>query len=170
MTSAVAGYPVAPAERVETLTTRGRFPVGLTDDPRIDPARILDRHHHAIRALVDDDPRAVAVIGHPVRLELDDDVRDGLDRKQPVAVCGIEPIRDVGQPNRHAALEPGKQVDHPQRGEGIATLGDGRRLDVRIRQAAGCRPEWPKAGCRGANIGHDESDLRVIWSGLGREA
>ena len=106
----------------------------------------------AERAVLDHDPRAVAVVGHPVRLELERDVGDDRDREQPVEVGRVEPVDDVGQTDRRPALEAGEQVDDPDRGERVAGLGDGRRRDGRVGQAVGRRAQRAqadrRAGCR----------------------
>ena len=92
----------------------------LADDPRIDPARVLDRERRPVRPIVDDDPGAVPVVGHPVGLELERDVGDDRGAEQPVEVRRVEPIGDVRQPDRPATLEPGEQVDHPHGRERVA--------------------------------------------------
>ena len=65
------------------------------------------------RSVVDLDPRAVAVVGHPVGLELERHIGHDRHREQPVEIRRVQPVGDVGQADRPAALEPGDQVDDP---------------------------------------------------------
>src|SRR6478752_10670713 len=64
---------VAAAELGKPLGTRGGEPLGLADDPGIDPRRVLDGDGRPAGAVDELDPGRVAVVGHPVRLELEDD-------------------------------------------------------------------------------------------------
>ena len=84
----------------------------------------------AERTVLEDDPRAVAVVGHPVGLQLEGDGGHDRDGEQPVEVGRIQAIDDVGEPDRRAALEPSQQVDDPHGRERIARFGDGRRHDA----------------------------------------
>ena len=99
------------------------------------------------------DPGRVAVVGHPVRLELEDDVGDDRDREQPVEMGRVEPVGDVGEADRSAALDPGQQVDHPQCRERVAGLADRRRVDPGVWKSRGGRPERAEADRRGGRIG-----------------
>ena len=74
-------------------------------------------------------------------------------REQPVEMGRVEPVGDVGEADRSAALDPGQQVDHPQRRERVAGLADRRRGDPRVGQSRGGRPERAEADRRGRRIG-----------------
>ena len=99
-------------------------------------------------------PRAVAVVGHPVRLELEHDVRDDRGREEPVEVRRVQAVGDVGQPDRSSTLDAGEEVDHPDGRERIAGLGDGRRRERRVGQALRRRAERSQADGRRGSIGH----------------
>ena len=158
-----AGRSVASAELGEPLGTVGRGALGLADDPGVDPARVLDGHGRPGRAVLEDDARAVAVVGHPVRLELDDDVGDDRDGEQPVEVGRVEPVGDVGEPLRAAALEPGERGRSTRSGrERVAALGDGRRRDGRVRQAGRGGPERAEPDRREGRARSRADDLRVV--------
>ena len=119
--------PAVASESVSRRTSRSRrlnsasrsVHVGalrarLADDPGVHPAgSSMVRVGPTARPR--DDAGAVAVVGHPVRPELEDDVGHDRDGEQPVEVGRVEPIGDVGEPERPAALEPGKQVDDAER-------------------------------------------------------
>ncbi len=140
----------------------------LANDPRVDPARVLDRDRRPVRSVLDDDPGAVAVVGHPVGLELERDVGDDRRAEQPVEVRGVEPIGDVGDPDRPPALEPGQQVDHPDGRERVAGLGDRRRVDDRIRQSGRRRAQRAQADGEDGGLGHGVGHLRLNSLGIGR--
>jgi hypothetical protein len=76
--------------------------------------------------ILEHDAGAVAVVGHPVRLELDGHRHDGLGREQPIEVRGVEPVGDVGDADRPATLDPREETDHPDGRERIAGLSEGR--------------------------------------------
>src|SRR6478735_4314048 len=99
---------VAAAELGKPLVTRGCETLCLADDPGIDPRRVLDGHGRPAGTVLELDPGGVAVVGHPVRLELEDDVGDDRDGEQPVEMGRVEPVGDVGEANRSAPLHPGQ--------------------------------------------------------------
>ena len=109
-----------------------------------------------------DDAGAVAIVGHPVRLELERDVGDDRDREQPVEIGRVEPVDDVGESDRRAALEPGQQVDDADGRERVARLRDRRRRDVRIGHPVGSRTGRPEADGRGGSVAHGVGHLRLI--------
>jgi hypothetical protein len=146
----------------------GSLALGLAHDPRVHPARVLDRHGRTIRAIVDDDPRRVAVIAHPVRLELEGDVRDDRGREDPVEVICVEPVDDVGDPDRPATLDAGKKRDDSQPAERVADLRERGRLNVRFGQAGRGRSQRREAGRRSSDVG--QGDLRLDRSDLEAEA
>lgn len=82
-------------------------------------------------------------------------------------IC-IEPVDDVGDPDRPAALDPGEERDDSQPAERVADLGDRGRLDVRFGQARWGRTQRREAGRRGSDVGH--GDLRLDHSDLDTEA
>ena len=65
--------------------------------------------------VLDDDPRAVPVVGHPVRLERQRDVGDDGRAEPPIEVGRVQPVDDVGDADRPAALETSEQIDDPER-------------------------------------------------------
>ena len=145
---------VAAAEFGQPLGTRGRLAQRLADDPRVDPTRVLDRDRRPERAVVDRDPGAVPIVGHPVRLELERDVGDDRDREQPVEIGRVEPVDDIGQSDGRAPLEAGQQVDDPDGRERVAGLRDDRRREDRIGQPGGCRTQRTEADGRARDVRH----------------
>ena len=91
----------------------------------------------------DDDPRAVAVVGHPVRLELERHVGDDRGREEPVEVRGVQPVGDVGHADRAAALETRHEIDDAQARERIPCLADGRRRHAGSGMPAGAGRSGP---------------------------
>ena len=77
-----------------------------------------------------DDAGRVPVVGHPVRLELEQHVDDDRAAEQPVEVGRVELVDEVVEADRAAALEPGDEVDDAERRERVAGLGDDRRAEV----------------------------------------
>ena len=119
------------------------------------------------RAVLDDDARAVAVVGHPVRLQLQRDVGDDRDRERAsrgsVALSrSAMSARRIGRP----ALDTGEQVDHPEGRERIARLPDrGWRRSpgraARRARDATARGRWSREVRRSRS-----GDLRVGYWGL----
>src|SRR5438552_2458855 len=70
--SVVARALLLSGEFDEALATRRRLALGLAHDPRVDPARVLDGDRGTVRAVLDLDAGGVPVVGHPVRLKLQD--------------------------------------------------------------------------------------------------
>ena len=120
----------------------------------------------AERSVLDDDAGAVPVVGHPVGLELEHDIRHDRGAEQPVEVGRVQPLDDVGHANRTSPLEAREQIDDADRGERIASLGDGRWGDRRIRQAVGSRTQrWETDGGDGG-VDHGVGHLRLVQWGL----
>ena len=138
---ALARGPVAPAELEQRLATFRGDSLRLTHDPRVHPAGILDRHGCSAVHLVDDDSGRVAVVGHPVGLQLEQRIRDDALAEQPIQVRGIEPVHDRGQRDRAAPPQPRDEVDHAQDRERIAGFSDDRGGEVGHRQPRG---RWSK--------------------------
>ena len=101
----------------------------------IHAAGVLDGDRGAGRPVVEDDPRRVAIVGHPIGLERDQRVHDDRPREQPVGPGRVEPVDDVIEPDRAASLEAGHEVDDAHGRERIAGLGDRRGLDPRVGKA-----------------------------------
>src|SRR3954451_2139758 len=151
---------ITPRERVQPLATRGRLALRLADDPRVDPARVLDRHRWSVDAVVEDDPRRVPVVGHPVGLQRDQDVADDRTVEQPVDVGGVEPVDDVVEPDRAPALETRDEADDSERRKRVARFGDGRRAQVCRRQGPRGRPKRGQTGGRDRGRGHRRNRTR----------
>jgi hypothetical protein len=144
-------WPIQSAECSQARAACGGFALSLADDPRIDPAAVLYLDRWAVRPLLDDDPGAVAVVRHPVRLQCDRHIGDHGRRKDPVEMGRVQPIGKVGDPDRPSTLDPGQEMDHPESRERVARLGDHRGCDVRIRQPGRRGPERPETGRRIGN-------------------
>ena len=99
--------PVAAGELREPLAAGGHLAERLADDPGIHPRRLLEGQRRAVRAVLEHDPRGVAVVGHPVRLERDEHVGDDRPIEQPVEVAGVERGHEVVEADRPAALDAG---------------------------------------------------------------
>jgi hypothetical protein len=153
--SVIEAAAVASAEGLEQHAAGGGLALDLADDPRIDPARILDRDRRAVRPVAEDDARAIAVVGHPIRLELEDGVGHDRRGEGPVEVTRVQAGHDIVDPERNAALHPGEEVEDPHGRERVAGLGDGRRLEGRVRQTGGRGSEEEQPRGRGRRLGHD---------------
>ena len=69
-------------------------------------------------------------------------------REEPVEVGRVEPIDDVGDPDRPAALDPGEQVDDPERprtGRRIRRSSAGGGPPRAVPAGASRRRSWPGA-------------------------
>src|SRR4051794_28082010 len=64
--SAAGGRSVPATEFGQPLHTRVGLALRLTNDPGVDPARILDRDRRPDRPVLDDDAGRAAIVGHPV--------------------------------------------------------------------------------------------------------
>ncbi len=74
--------------------------------------------------------------------------------EQPVQVARVERVDQVVEAGRAAALEPGHEVDDPDRRERVARLGDDRRRQVDGREAVGRGAQPEVAGGGDGSVGH----------------
>ena len=167
-----AGQPSPPArssrlKASSALAAGGQLALGLADDPRVDAAASpRSRSSAPYGAVVERRSPSVAVVGHPVRLELEDRVGDDAVGEEPVEVGRVQPIDDVGDPDRPAALESGEQADDPGGRERVAGFGDRRRAEVRLGQARRGVAERALAGrgSRGCHVDSPSFDGISDWA------
>jgi hypothetical protein len=134
MASIVARALLPSGEVDQALAARCGLALGLADDPRVDPAGVLERDRGSVLAVLDQDSGGVPIVGHPVRLQLQDGGLDHRALEDPVEVAGVQLGNEVRDADGDAALDSGHQIDDPQGGEGIAGLGDDGWLNVRVGQ------------------------------------
>ena len=94
------------------------------------------------------DSGRVAIVGHPVRLQLQQDVDDDSAREEPVEPRRVELVDEVVEPDWPSALQSRQQVDDAQRREGIVGLGKDGRSERRVREARRRRTEAERPGRR----------------------
>src|SRR5262249_8075991 len=81
------------------------------------------------------DAVAVAVVRHPVGLQLDDRPDHHGTRERPVDVLAVELVDDVADADGDAQRDAREQMNDAQLPERISHLGQDGRLDVRVGQA-----------------------------------
>ena len=97
MGSSLPCCAVEAAEGVEPIPAGDHLALRLANDPRVNPGAVLDLDGRSVLTVVDDDPGAVPIVGHPVHLELQNGVLQVVFEEPSQAKFVVSPNAPVRQ-------------------------------------------------------------------------